>query len=100
MLVLQAILFGLQEVLVVATVSVQPLRVQVDDVCRHSIQEVSVVGDDQDGGLPRLRGTSHSAHISSRLMTPLFPMSDAMATDLQVVLQPQNGFDVQHVGRL
>ena len=53
-LVFQSVLFGFNEVFVVATVTVQPLGVQVDDVCDYGVEEVSVVGDDQDGGLPRL----------------------------------------------
>lgn len=54
LLVLQSVLFGFNEVLVVAAVTVQPLGVQVDDVRHHGVQEVSVVGHHQDGGLPRL----------------------------------------------
>lgn len=53
-LVLQSVFFGFNKVFVVATVTVQPLGVQVDDVCYHGVEEVPVVGDDQDGGLPRL----------------------------------------------
>lgn len=53
-LVFQSVLFGFNEVFVVAAVTVQPLGVQVDDVCYYSVEEVSVVGDDQDSGLPRL----------------------------------------------
>ena len=55
MLVLQSVFLGFHKVFVVATVTVEPLGVQVDDVGYHGVQEVSVVGDDQDGGLPRLR---------------------------------------------
>ncbi len=53
-LVLQSVLFGFNKVFIVATVTVQPLGVQVDDVCNDGVEEVSVVGDDQDGGLPCL----------------------------------------------
>lgn len=53
-LVLQSVFFGFNKVFVVTTVTVQPLGVQVDDVCYYGIEEVSVVGDDQDGGLPCL----------------------------------------------
>lgn len=56
LLVLQSVLFGFNKIFVVAAVTVKPLGVQVDDVCDHGIQEVSVVGDDQDGGLPGLQG--------------------------------------------
>lgn len=56
LLVLQSVFFGFNEVLIVATVTVQPLGVQVNDVCHNGVEEVSVVGDDQDGGLPRLGG--------------------------------------------
>lgn len=55
LLVLESVFFGFNKVFVVATVTVQSLRVQVDDVCYHGVQEVPVMGDDQDGGLPRLR---------------------------------------------
>lgn len=55
LLVLQSVLFGFDEVLVVAAVTVQPLGVQVDDVRHHGVQEVPVVGHHQDGGLPRLK---------------------------------------------
>lgn len=54
-LVLQSVFFGFQEVLVVAAVTIKPLGVQMDDVGDNSVEEVSVVGDDQDGGLPRLQ---------------------------------------------
>lgn len=53
-LVLQSVFFGFNKVFIVAAVTVQPLGVQVNDVCYHSVEEVSVVRDDQDGGLPRL----------------------------------------------
>lgn len=56
LLVLQAVLFGLDKVLVVAAVTLQPLRVQVDDVSHHGVEEVPVVGHHQDGGLPGLWG--------------------------------------------
>lgn len=56
LLVLQSVLFGFNKVFIVAAVTVEPLGVQVDDVCNHGVQEVSVVGDDQDGGLPGLWG--------------------------------------------
>lgn len=55
LLVLQSVLFGFDEVLVVAAVTVQPLGVQVDDVRHHGVQEVPVVGHHQDSGLPRLK---------------------------------------------
>lgn len=55
LLVLQSVLFGFNKVLIVAAVTVQPLGVQVDDVRHHGVQEVSVVGHHQDGGLPRLK---------------------------------------------
>lgn len=55
LLVLQSVLFGFNEVLIVTTVTVQPLGVEVDDVRHHSVQEVPVMGNHQDGGLPRLR---------------------------------------------
>lgn len=45
MLVLQSVFFGFNKVFVVATVTVQPLGMQVDDVCYHGIEEVSVVGN-------------------------------------------------------
>lgn len=54
MLVLQSVFFGFNKVFVVATITVQPLRVQVDDVRYNGVQEVAVMGDNQDGGLPRL----------------------------------------------
>lgn len=43
-LVLQPVFFSFDKVFVVSAVTVQPLGVQVDDVCDHRIQEVSVVG--------------------------------------------------------
>lgn len=46
LLVLQSVFFGFNKVFVVATVTVQTLGVQVDDVGHHGVQEVSVVGDD------------------------------------------------------
>lgn len=44
-LVLQSVFFSFDKVFVVSAVTVQPLGVQVDDICHHRIQEVSVVGD-------------------------------------------------------
>lgn len=55
LLVLQSVLFGFNEVFIVAAVTVEPLGVEVDDVRYHGIQEVSVMRHDQDGGLPRLQ---------------------------------------------
>ena len=55
LLVLQSVFFGFNKVFVVAAVTVEPLRVKVDDVRYHGVQKVSVMGDDQDGRLPRLR---------------------------------------------
>lgn len=49
LLVLQPFLLDLHEVLKVPAVCVQPLRVQVDDVRGHSVQEVPVVGHHEDG---------------------------------------------------
>lgn len=57
LLVLQPLLLGLHEVLKVPTVRVQALRVQVDDVCGHRVQEVPVVGHHEDGRLPGLEET-------------------------------------------
>lgn len=54
LLVLQSVLFSFDEVFVVSTVTVQPLGVQVDDIRYHRVEEVSVVGDNEDGGLPCL----------------------------------------------
>lgn len=54
LLVLQSVLFSFDKVFVVSTVTVQPLGVQVDDICYHRVEEVSVVGDNEDGGLPCL----------------------------------------------
>lgn len=54
LLVLQTVLLGFDKVLIVATVTLQPLGVQVDDVSHHGIQEVPVMGNHQNGGLPRL----------------------------------------------
>lgn len=45
LLVLQSVLFSFDKVFVVSTVTVQPLGVQVDDICDHCVEEVSVVGD-------------------------------------------------------
>lgn len=45
MLVLQSVFFGFNKVFVVTTVTVQPLGMQVYDVCYHGIEEVSVVGN-------------------------------------------------------
>lgn len=59
LLVLQSVFFGFDKVFIVATVTVEPLGVQVDDVCNHGVQEVSVVRHDQDGGLPRLWEEEH-----------------------------------------
>ncbi len=56
---------------VVALVAVQLARVEVQDVRRDNVEEVSVVGDDENGRRPRL----------------------------QVVLEPDDGLHVQHVGR-
>lgn len=56
LLVEQPLLLALDEGLKVSPVTVQPLAVQVDDVCGYGIQEVAVMGDDQDCGGPRLRG--------------------------------------------
>lgn len=53
-LVLQSVFFGFNKVFVVTAVTVQLLGVQVDDICYYGIEEVSVMGDDQDGGLPCL----------------------------------------------
>ena len=58
LLVFNSVFFGLDKVLIVAPVTVQPLGVQVDDVRYHGIEEVTVVGHYQDGGLPRLRSTN------------------------------------------
>lgn len=54
LLVLQSLLLGLHEVLEVPPVGVQPLRVQVDDVRGHRVEEVPVVGHHEDGRLPGL----------------------------------------------
>lgn len=54
LLVLQSVLFSFDKVFVVSTVTVQPLGVQVNDICYHRVEEVSVVGDNEDGGLPCL----------------------------------------------
>ena len=56
LLIEQPLLLALDEGLKVSPVTIQPLAVQVDDVCGYGIQEVAVVGDDQDCGGPRLRG--------------------------------------------
>lgn len=48
LLVEQPLLLALDEGLKVSPVTVQPLAVQVDDVCGYGIQEVAVMGDDQD----------------------------------------------------
>lgn len=55
----QPLLLALDEGLKVSPVTIQPLAVQVDDVCGYGIQEVAVVGDDQDCGGPRLVGGGH-----------------------------------------
>lgn len=49
LLVLQPLFFDLDEVLKIATIAVEPLRVEVDDVSGHGVQEVPVVGHNQDG---------------------------------------------------
>lgn len=67
LLVLQAVLFGLDKVLVVAAVTLQPLRVQVDDVSHHGVEEVPVVGHHQDGGLPGLWGAEELNRPYGRL---------------------------------
>lgn len=55
LLVLQTVLLGFNEVLVVATVTVQPLGLQVDDVRDHGVKEISVVRHYKNRGLPRLQ---------------------------------------------
>lgn len=57
LLIEQSLLLALDVGLKVSSVTIQPLAVQVDDVCGYGIQEVAVVGDDQDCGGPRLRGS-------------------------------------------
>lgn len=44
-LVLQSVFFTFDEVFIVSTVTVQSLGVQVDNICYHRIEEVSVMGD-------------------------------------------------------
>lgn len=44
-LVLQSVFFRFDKVFIVSTVTVQPLGVQVDDVCDHRVEEVPIVGD-------------------------------------------------------
>lgn len=57
LLIEQSLLLALDEGLKVSPVTIQPLAVQVDDVCGYGIQEVAVMGDDQDCGGPCLRGS-------------------------------------------
>lgn len=44
-LILQSVFFTFDEVFIVSTVTVQSLGVQVDNICYHRIEEVSVMGD-------------------------------------------------------
>lgn len=70
LLVLQPLLLGLHEVLKVPTVRVQPLRVQVDDVRGHRVQEVPVVGHHEDGRLPGLEETARGRPEGARVPPP------------------------------
>lgn len=108
LLIEQPLLLALDEGLKVSPVTIQPLAVQVDDVCGYGIQEVAVVGDDQDCGGPRLRGGSQdgrpslgrqSAPRPQRSWRQTFPRLTLapVGTHLQVILQPQDGPYIQHV---
>lgn len=56
LLVEQPLLLALDEGLKVSPVAIEPLAVQMNDVCGYGIQEVAVVGDNQNCRGPCLEG--------------------------------------------
>lgn len=65
LLVEETLLLALDESLKVAPVPVEPLTVQVNDVGGDSIEEVAIMGDDEDSGGPCLRATGEEGQSSN-----------------------------------
>lgn len=55
LLVFQPFLFSLYEVFIIASIRLQTLRMQVNNVGGHGVQEIAVMRHNQDSGLPGLR---------------------------------------------
>ena len=86
----QALLFGLplgQMAAVVAAVAVEPAVVQVPDLLRHLVQEIAVVGDDDEG----------AAAGEQEVFQPVDAFHVQMVGGL--VQQKQLGFGKQHLGQ-
>lgn len=65
LLVEETLLLALDESLKVTPVPVQPLTVQMNDVGGDSIEEVAIMGDDEDCGGPGLRATGEEGQSSN-----------------------------------
>ena len=69
LLVLESFVACACEGLIVAAVGVDDPRVQMEDVCDHSIEELTVVGHYQDGGGPRLQSYKHRENMYRHTQT-------------------------------
>lgn len=89
LLLLVSFLTSLVKVGKVALPVVQALRVLVDNVGRDGIEECSVVRSDTSSAIVRIEPGERYAHNE-----------DGTGPGLEIVFEPSNGVQIQHVRRL